>query len=317
VEDQLRIAAGEPLGFGQADVTAAGHAVEVRLYAEDAEAGFLPATGRIEELRWPSGPGIRVDAGVARGDEVTGRFDPMLAKVIAHGATRNEALDRLTATLDETVVLGLTTNLRFLRWLVRQPVVRDGEARIDTLERIWPPDDWNDWTATPDWAWSAAAEALAGQEREEPKDPWRGGWRVNGPPVVHIETDGVRRTVIPRYSLDFEPSVAKVGDVVHVDVFGRSIPFRITPPPDVDRAARAATSHTGGPVDLVAPMPGVVLAVEVALGEAVASGEAVVTLEAMKMEHGVVAPIAGRLAELRIAAGDQVTRGQVLGVVEP
>ena len=162
VEDQLRIAAGEALGFEQADVTAAGHAIEVRLYAEDAEAGFLPATGRIEELRWPSGPGIRVDAGVARGDEVTGRFDPMLAKVIAHGATRDEALDRLTAALDDTLVLGLTTNLRFLRWLVREPVVRDGEARIDTLERIWPPDDWAERTALPDEAWAAAAVALAG-----------------------------------------------------------------------------------------------------------------------------------------------------------
>ena len=95
------------------------------------------------------------------------------------------------------------------------------------------------------------------------------------------------------------------------------MPFRIAAPPDVTRAAREAAAHAGGPVELVAPMPGVVLAVEVALGDAVAAGEAVVTLEAMKMEHGVVAPIAGRLAELRIAAGDQVTRGQVLGVVEP
>ena len=317
VEDQLRIAAGEPLGFAQDDVTAAGHAVEVRLYAEDAEAGFLPATGRIEELRWPSGPGIRVDPGVGRGDEVTGRFDPMLAKVMAHGATRDEALDRLSAAVDETVVLGLTTNLRFLRWLVRQPVVRDGEARIDTLERIWPPDDWNDWTATPDWAWSTAAEALAGHEREEPTDPWRGGWRVNGPPVVQIATDAVRRTVIPRNSLDFEPSVAKAGDVVHVDVFGRSVAFGIAPPPDVDRAAREAGSHAGGPAELVAPMPGSVLSIHAVTGQTVAAGDPVVTLEAMKMEHGVVAPISGRLTELRIEAGDQVTRGQVLGVVEP
>ena len=203
VEDQLRIAAGEPLGFGQADVTAAGHAIEVRLYAEDAEAGFLPATGRIEELRWPSGPGIRVDAGVARGDEVTGRFDPMLAKVIAHGATRDEALDRLTAALDDTLVLGLTTNLRFLRWLVREPVVRDGQARIDTLERIWPPDDW----AEPD---RAARRGVGGSGRSVRRDqaasvtagpvarrlaaqraagrPHRGGWR--------------RRTVMPRHSPD-------------------------------------------------------------------------------------------------------------------
>jgi biotin carboxyl carrier protein len=140
---------------------------------------------------------------------------------------------------------------------------------------------------------------------------------VNGPPVVNIEADGVRRTVIPRYSQDFEPPVAKIGNVVHVDVFGRSVAFGIAPPPDVDRAAREAGSHAGGPAEVVAPMPGSVLSVHVVTGQPVAAGDPVVTLEAMKMEHAVVAPIAGRLAELRIAAGDQVTRGQVLGVVEP
>src|SRR6187402_3287799 len=90
VADQLRIAAGEPLGFDQRDVAWSGHAIEARLYAEDAEAGFLPATGRIEALRWPYGDGIRVDAGVVAGDEVGGRFDPMLAKIVAHGADRAE-----------------------------------------------------------------------------------------------------------------------------------------------------------------------------------------------------------------------------------
>ena len=318
VEDQLRIAAGEALGFEQADVTAAGHAIEVRLYAEDAEAGFLPATGRIEELRWPSGPGIRVDAGVARGDEVTGRFDPMLAKVIAHGTSRDEALDRLTAALDDTLVLGLTTNLRFLRWLVREPVVRGGEARIDTLERIWPPDDWAERTALPDEAWAAAAVALAGNPAgTAAADPWRGGWRLNASPTLRLEAEGRQRMVAPDAPLDASLPLVVVGDTVHVDVAGLSVPFRIAPPPDVTRAAREAASHAGGPVELVAPMPGAVVAVEVALGDAVAAGEAIVTLEAMKMEHGVVAPIAGRLAELRVAAGDQVTRGQVLGVVEP
>jgi acetyl-CoA/propionyl-CoA carboxylase biotin carboxyl carrier protein len=317
VEDQLRIAAGEPLDVAQAGVTATGHAIEVRLYAEDAENGFLPATGRIEQLRWPSGSGIRVDPGVSRGDEVTGRFDPMLAKVIAHGATRDEALDRLTGALDETVVLGLITNLRFLRWLVRQPVVRAGEARIDTLERIWPPDDWDSWTALPDWAWLAAADALLGPAHDDPRDPWRGGWRVNSPPVVHLESDGLRRNVTPRYDLDYEPAHVRVADVVFVDVFGRSIAFRIAPPPDVDRAARAAASHAGGPVELVAPMPGSVLTVHAAMGDTVAAGDPVITLEAMKMEHAVVAAVDGRVAELHVAAGDQVTRGQVLGVVEP
>ncbi|TME79261.1 MAG: helix-turn-helix domain-containing protein, partial [Chloroflexi bacterium] len=117
VADQLRIAAGDPLGIQQADVRLEGHAVEVRLYAEDAEAGFLPATGRVERVVWSTSDGIRVDAGIEAGIDVSEHFDPMLAKIVAHGASRREALARLRGALDETLVLGLTTNLRFLRWL--------------------------------------------------------------------------------------------------------------------------------------------------------------------------------------------------------
>jgi acetyl-CoA/propionyl-CoA carboxylase biotin carboxyl carrier protein len=314
VEDQLRIAAGEPLDVAQGAVTASGHAIEVRLYAEDAENGFLPATGRIEELRWPAGPGIRVDAGVSRGDEVTGRFDPMLAKVIAHGATRDEALDQLTAALDQTVVLGLTTNLRFLRWLVRQPVVRAGEARIDTLERIWPPDDWADRTTLPEDTWSAAAAALY---EGDGVDPWRGGWRLNDRPSLRLETGTEQRAVTVTESIDQSTIVIRAGDTAFVDVAGLSVAFQVAPPPDVDRAARAAASHAGGPVELVAPMPGSVLTVHAAVGDVVSVGDPVITLEAMKMEHAVVAAVDGRVVELHVEAGDQVARGQVLGVVEP
>ena len=166
VADQIRIASGETLGFTQSDVRYDGHAVEVRLYAEDAEHDFLPATGRIHRLRWPSGDGVRVDAGFAESDDVGGRFDPMLAKVVAHGADRTEALDRLTRALDATVIVGLTTNLRFLRWLVREPVVRDGAARTDTLERIWPPDDWERRARIPDAAWMTAARLLLADRLE-------------------------------------------------------------------------------------------------------------------------------------------------------
>ena len=174
VADQLRIAAGAPLGFEQGDVRHGGHAIEVRLYAEDAEDGFLPAIGRVEALRWPAGDGIRVDAGIDQGTEVGGRFDPMLAKVIAWGADRAEALARLTAALDDTIVLGLITNLRFLRWLVRQPVVREGAARIDTLDRIWPPDDWADRAAIPDVAWATAARAARRDRRRRRRTTTRG-----------------------------------------------------------------------------------------------------------------------------------------------
>ncbi len=312
VADQLRIATGEPLGFDQGDVTSRGHAVEVRLYAEDAEDGFLPATGRIERLRWPTGDGIRVDAGVTEGDEIGGRFDPMLAKVIAHGPDRAAALERLARALDDTLVLGLTTNLRFLRWLVREPVVIDGAVRTDSLDRFWPPDDWADRTTIPDAAWSTAAAALAAPV----SDAWAGGWRLNAPPRVRMVAGSTIRAATPG-TVDGVVAV-HVGDTVHVDIGGRSVPITLAPPPDVDRAAQAAAAgHHGGPVRLIAPMPGAVLSIDAPPGTAVDAGAPVVTLEAMKMEHAVVAPVPGRVVEVSVQVGDQVARGDVLAVIEP
>jgi len=318
VADQLRIAAGEPLGLAQDDVAFDGHAIEVRLYAEDAEAGFLPATGRVERLRWPAGDGIRVDAGIAEGNEVTGRFDPMLAKIIAHGRDRGDALDRLTAALDSTVVLGLTTNLRFLRWLVREPVVRDGEVRTNTLDRIWPPDDWMARTAVPEAAWSAAASALIETSDAREADPWAGGWRLNGPPSARVlAEDEVRQVTVGPLAGPTTFDFVRVGDTVHLDLAGRSTPFRLAPPPDVDRAARAAArSGSTGPIDLVAPMPGRVLTIHVPRGAPVAAGDPVVTLEAMKMEHAVTAPRDGVVGEIAVQIADQVIRGQTLAVID-
>ena len=314
VADQIRIAEGAPLGLRQADVRHHGHAVEARLYGEDAEAGFLPATGRVAALRWPSGDGVRIDAGIELGSEIGDRFDPMLAKIVAHGRNRRQAIERLSAALDETLVLGVVTNLRFLRWLVRQRVVLDGQARIDTLDRIWPRDDWAEHTLTPDEAWSTAARLL----QSEDADPWAGGWRLNTRPLIRIATEGESRTVMIGDGQADLPGV-RIGDVAHVDVAGRSVAFELAPPPDVDRAARAAASHSAGVVatEVASPMPGSVLAVHVAVGEAVEAGAPIVTIEAMKMEHLVAAPAAGRIAELRVAPADQVTRGQLLAVVEP
>ncbi|HET7169448.1 MAG TPA: biotin carboxylase N-terminal domain-containing protein, partial [Candidatus Limnocylindrales bacterium] len=315
VADQIRIAAGGPLGVSQADVGIVGHAVEVRLYAEDAEHGFLPATGRIERLRWPTGDGIRVDAGVAEGDEVGGRFDPMLAKIIVHGEDRAAALDRLADALDRTVVLGLTTNLRFLRWLVREPIVRSGEARTDTLERIWPPDDWAARAAIP-----AAAWALAGRELLHTRDePWSRGFRLNAPPIALLTADDETRSVRVDATTSLPPhDLVRTADAVHVDIAGRSTAFRLAAPPDVDRAAsRAAASHGAGPTELIAPMPGRVLAITAPAGSRVEAADTVLTLEAMKMEHAVLAPRAGTVAELFVAAGDQVQRGQAVALIEP
>jgi acetyl/propionyl-CoA carboxylase alpha subunit len=316
---QLAVAEGRPIGIDQATIEArletGGHAIEVRLYAEDAEDGFLPATGRIERLRWPSGPGIRVDAGIDEGTVVGSRFDPMLAKVIAHGANRDEALGRLAGALDETVVLGLTTNLRFLRWLVREPAVRDGQMRIDTLGRIWPPDDWTTRSAIPGSAWQAAARAFATRDTTT-------GWRLNAAPRLRLTADtGAEQSVAIDASAPAVAAgkVARSGEVVYVDVAGRSIGFQLAPAPDIDRAARHAAQAGGiaGPMELLAPMPGSIVAVRAAAGQAVEAGDPVIVLDAMKMEHAVAAPIPGRIADVRVRAGDQVARGDVLAVVEP
>jgi acetyl-CoA/propionyl-CoA carboxylase, biotin carboxylase, biotin carboxyl carrier protein len=255
---------------------------------------------------------MRVDAGIAVGDAVTGRFDPMLAKLIAHGADRREALSRLTAALDETVVLGVTTNLRFLRWLIGRPEVIHGQARVDTLDAIWPPaDDTNRTTPSviPDAVWAEAARLLDA-----------GGWRLNGPARTRlVSEDGTERSVAASED-PAGPTLASIraGETAHVDVDGRSVSFRVAPPPDVDRAARAAAAHAhgGGPTDVVAPMPGAVLVVHVSIGDVVASGDPIVTLEAMKMEHIVVAPRPGRVADITVRAGEQVTRGVALATID-
>ena len=242
---------------------------------------------------------------------MTGRFDPMLAKIIAHGATRREALTRLATALDATVILGVTTNLRFLRWLVRRPEVLRGEARIDTLDAIW------------------RAGAGAAAVPEPPVAAWgeavrlldAGGWRLNGPARARlVADDGTERWVATAEDAAMRSLVAvRDGDTVHVDVEGRSIAFRIAPPPDVDRAAAEAAAHaTGvGAAQVVAPMPGAVIAVHVEPGATVAAGDPVITLEAMKMEHVVPAPGPGRVAELAVAVGDQVTRGAFVARIEP
>jgi acetyl-CoA/propionyl-CoA carboxylase biotin carboxyl carrier protein len=324
VADQLRIAAGERLGFDQADADRArrsgGHALEVRLYAEDPEAGFLPSVGRIEALAWPAAPtGIdcRIDSGIELGAVIDTSFDPMLAKVIAGGRTRAEALDHLAAALDETLVLGVVTNLRFLRWLVAQPVVRDGEARIDTLERIWPPAgaaDAGPADAGPaEAAWLAAGRALATSSGA--------GWRLNGPARVRLEAEAgpearvrtveVRQDAASGDAAPGPPATVRVGSTVFVDDHGRSVAFRLAPPPDVDRAARAAAGHPGsGTFDVPSPMPGRILAIHVAPGAAVEPGAALLTVEAMKMEHVVAAPSAGTLVEFLVPVGAQVSRGQ-------
>jgi acetyl-CoA/propionyl-CoA carboxylase biotin carboxyl carrier protein len=200
-----------------------------------------------------------------------------------------------------------------------------GDARTDTLDRIWPPDDWAERVAIPDDAWAAAAARLV--TGVDPSDPWAGGWRLNAPLSVTIEADGETRWVevppapAPASGSAQSVEAVRVGEIVHLDLAGRSTAFRIAPPPDVDAAARAAVAHHSvgatGPAEVVAPMPGAVVRVHGAVGQVVALGDPIVTLEAMKMEHAVAAPMPGRIADVRVRPADQVSRGQLLAVIEP
>ncbi len=176
VRAQLDIAAGEPLELEQADVELRGHAIECRLYAEDPASGFVPATGRLLRWRLPAWPGVRVDAGVREGDEVGVRYDPLLGKLIAHAQDRDACIERMAAALAGTVVLGVTTNLGFLRWLLDQPGFRAGEAGIDFVEREWRME------LAPELPEAVRRAALAAGHTDV--------WYAFGSPAAHVETAG-------------------------------------------------------------------------------------------------------------------------------
>ncbi len=329
VAEQLRIATGEPLSFGQDDLAIHGHAIEVRVYAEDPAAGFLPQAGTATHVRWPSG--VRVDHALESGQVVSTAYDPMLGKIVAHGPDREAARRALVDALDDTVVLGLATNLGFLRELVAGEAFRD--ATIDTawLDRH-PPEPPDDGTARLLAAWLVAAGA-----RARGAGPFRcDGWRSAGPPApVRVDLDP--EVVVVGDAVDAHPLrvlqhssgpdgvtsavltldgdrhrvVGSVGapavELVHRGqrwVFGRPDAF-------ADHAVHA------GDGSVLAPMPGTVLAVTVAEGEVVAEGAPLGMMEAMKMELTLRAPYAGTVTHVGAAAGDQVALGARLFEVEP
>jgi len=311
VADQLAVAEGTPLPLEQGAVRIGGHAVEARVYAEDPEAGFLPATGRIVRLQWPEGAGVRVDTGVAEGDDVTDRYDPMLAKIIASGRNRAEALSRLRDALGGTLILGLRTNVRFLRWLLRQEVVAAGEVRTDTVGGLTPPHA----PGLDEGTLRAAADLLLA-DGPFGGGVWGGGWRTNAPAVVRIRVgDGERRIdLLPLQDGSELPAIAVAGGVAYIDVDGQSEEVRLAMPASVEEAVRHAASAEGR-ASLVAPMPGRVIAVRAAEGQTVSEHAALVVIEAMKMEHAVATPIAGRVSRVLVREGQQVQRGDLLAEV--
>ncbi|WP_086662961.1 acetyl/propionyl/methylcrotonyl-CoA carboxylase subunit alpha [Lentzea kentuckyensis] len=323
VEWQLRVASGEVLDL---EVELRGHSVEARVYAEDPSRGFLPTGGRVLALSEPTS--VRVDSGLYEGLVVGSDYDPMLAKVIAHGRTREEALRRLDHALGQMVLLGVTTNIPFLRALLRDEDVRSGaldtglvERKLDSLTSQGIPDD---------------VYVAAGLERslaphgDDPWDElsgWRVGehawttWRINdvdvrvrGDEVVVGAGEPVRARA-RREGSDLlvgsrRYSMARDGDVLWLGHDGAS--WALTEAEFLVGASGGAAA-SGGPVK--SPMPGTVLVVRAQQGEEVTAGQALFVVEAMKMEHTVTAPVDGVLAEVNVQAGQQVALDQVLALV--
>jgi 3-methylcrotonyl-CoA carboxylase alpha subunit len=304
VEWQLRVASGEPLPKTQDDLSITGHAMEARLYAEDPAKGFLPSVGRLDHF--DLGDEGRIETGVEEGDAISPFYDPMIAKLIASGETRDHAIDELAMILGDVEVWPVRTNAAFLRNAVTEADFV--EARIDTrfIERhlgVLVPD------AGPGESVERAAAAVAILAAEnEALLPPLAGFRLNGPPRLVVALDG--RLV----ALGEEDDVAEVSgfaDDERVVVFDQGQAFAFS------LASRGTgTSHGLHDGEIEAPMPGKVTAVEVSQGEKVAKGQRLITLEAMKMEHALTAPFDGTVTELNATAGGQVTEGQILVKVE-
>ncbi|KAB7648948.1 acetyl/propionyl/methylcrotonyl-CoA carboxylase subunit alpha [Polymorphobacter fuscus] len=334
VEWQLRVARGEMLPANQDALTVTGHAVEARLYAEDADGGFLPSTGTLTALAFGSGAGIRIDTGVETGSVIGLDYDPMIAKVIAWGPDRATAIDRLVGALGGTVVEGLKSNRAFLARLANHPAFRAGDVDTGFIPRhaaeLTPPD------TVPEIALALAALALVLDTR--PGGPFAGsGFRLNLPEervirlwsgtVAHCLT--VRRAGT-RFRLGGLDTVAEAGAVrdghrIHLDRGGElvtadviiadaAVEVRVNGQTYTLATRAPARAALAGASDgrLIAPMPGRVLAVDIKVGDAVAPGDRLLVLEAMKMEHRITARAAGTIAAVNIAEGDQVADGMLL-----
>ena len=347
VREQLRVAAGEPLGYEQSDIVVHGHAVEARLYAEDPSAGFLPATGTLTAFAPPADPVLRWDSGVDVGSVIGVQFDPMLAKVVAHAPTRTEAAGRLALGLERLHLGGVTTNREFLAATLRHPSFLAGDTTTDFIDRVGPASALELDDDEAERAFVAAALWLQSHNRAGASTLalLPSGWRNGRLPPQQVKLTAGHRAVTIEYQARRDGSfiVAQDGsDTSHtawihdwtptsidVEVGGRRRRHGVTASHDhlylqvrggtldVKVLPRFATVDTDAPsAGLVAPMPGVMLDVRVAPGDEVRRGETLMILEAMKMEHHINAPADGIVAEVRVAKGQQVDSGTVLIVFE-
>ncbi len=342
VEWQVRIAAGEKLLAGQDDIEMRGHAMEARVYAEDPARGFLPTGGQVLAVQEPTAPGVRVDSGLYAGTVVGSDYDPMLAKVIAHGDDRAAALRGLDRALADTGVLGVVTNIDFLRFLLADTDVVAGRLDTGLLDRRVgdypaPAAGDDEFVAAAAYRWLRrwhAADSPAADLWSMPS-----GWRVGEPAATVARlrsgdrTDHVRITGTPAGATvtveGAEPrSLTAVlsDDRITVTCAGLRTDYRVAESDhqiwligdhgvavleEVREAPVRPDDEHSGDAELVSPMPGAVVAVNVADGAEVAAGAVAVAVEAMKMEHSLTAPVDG-VAEVLVAVGDQVKVGQPL-----
>jgi geranyl-CoA carboxylase alpha subunit len=339
VQLQLRVASGEPLGLKQDEITFSGHAIEVRLCSEDAAHDFMPQSGRM--ARWQMPEGLRVEHALQSGSEIPPFYDSMIAKLISHGATRDEARRRLIHSLEQTVAFGVTTNQGFLAACLAHPAFAAGEATTAFIASH------RDDLLAPrkDAGAGAALAALLLYLSDPHAPPWRSGRSLAAtfPLPVRIELDdGIHDLEIVRerdggHVASSDGSVHRFevddsgrdtmrfrknglaesarffrdGDRLHILHRGITLSVR-----DLTLAAPAATASTGSDGKVRAAMNGRVVAVLVRQGERVAAGQPVMTLEAMKMEHVHSAPVAGVISAIDVVEGEQVTTGKIVVEIE-
>jgi 3-methylcrotonyl-CoA carboxylase alpha subunit len=355
VEWQLRVASGEPLPLQQSDLRIHGHAIEARICAENPDNNFLPATGTLAVYRKPScssftlpsnaHAGVRIDDGVREGDSISPFYDSMVAKLIVRGDTREQALARLDEALSQTRIVGLTTNVQFLRHIIRTDSF--ATAKLDTalIQREENALFAQEPLGLALTAASVVANTLHREEALKGSDPFssRDGWRAYGVAtrnfgfVFHGDTHNALLTYAHDGRLQLrvndahgELTYREVGDALHISFAGqhtRVQVFRETQGHDdvahvfapqgatritvVDALAHAGeTQEAGG--RLTAPMPGKVVSFAVAAGDKVKAGQPLAVMEAMKMEHTIAAPADGEVLELLYAPGDQVAEGEEL-----
>jgi acetyl-CoA carboxylase biotin carboxylase subunit len=347
VREQIRIAAGEPLGYAQAELAMTGAAVECRIYAEDPRQQFLPQSGRLSDWHVPEDlPWLRVDSGIERGSEISIHYDPMIAKVITRGRTRAEATQRMIYALENLSVHGVETNREFLVATLRHPEYAAGRIHTHFIEQHMA----GVLAAAPDaelgqlGALAAALFAQAGRSRDALLPALRSGFRNNRTQDQRV-TYGVHGQKLEVSYADLGEGrfrfaageltgecrvLAVAADELTLELAGRRRRLRVV----VD-GARSFVQVAGRAVTLreeprfpereaavpqggcVAPMPGKIVKVDVAAGQAVEKGQRLLVMEAMKMEHALTAPSAGTVASVLVQAGQQVGADQVLVIVEP